>query len=312
METSSSDSGPGELPHVATFVTVAEKRGFTAAAAELGITQAAVSQRIAALESELRVSLFDRRAGRIALTEAGQRLYRHARSILDLHHQARAEISGFRPAVSGDLAIAASSVPGEFFLPALLSAFHHRYPAVHVQATVSDSRGALQDVIKGRATVGLVGNEADKPSLEFRAIGGDTLVLVVAPGHRFAVRKRIPLKVLAGEPLIVREQGSGSRRTLEKGLERSGTSLAELNVRMELGSNAAIKDAVKRGTGIAFLSRLAVKRELDTGELLAVAVGNLSLHRRFFLVYHRRRPLSPSATAFLEFLASHPIGRKHP
>jgi LysR family transcriptional regulator, low CO2-responsive transcriptional regulator len=312
MGETSSAPGLAELPHLATFAAVAERRGFTAAAAELGITQAAVSQRIAALESELRVSLFDRRAGRIALTEAGQRLYRYARQILDLHGQARAEIGGFRPTVSGDLPIAASSVPGECFLPALLSAFHEKYPGVHVQATVSDSAAVMQDVTKGRATLGLVGQEADKPDLECRPIGGDTLVLVVAPGHRFAARKRIPLKALAGEPLIVRELGSGSRCALEKGLERSGTSLAGLNVTLELGSNAAIKDAVKRGLGIAFLSRLSVRRELVADELRAVTVGGLSLDRRFYVVHQRRRPLSPAASVFLHFLASHPIGPEQP
>jgi DNA-binding transcriptional LysR family regulator len=132
----------------------------------------------------------------------------------------------------------------------------------------------------------------------------------VAPGHRFAARKRIPLKALAREALILREQGSGSRCALEKSLKRCGTSLAGLNIALELGSNAAIKDAVKRGLGVAFLSRLAVRRELEADELRAVAVSGLSLGRRFFVVHHRDRPLPTPAWAFLEFLASHPIGRE--
>ncbi len=294
-----------ELPHLATFAAVAERGGFTAAAAGLGITQAAVSQRIAVLEKEVQVSLFDRRVGKISLTEAGQRLYRYARQILDLHGQARTDIGGFRPTVAGDLTIAASSVPGECLLPALLSAFREKYPGVHVRATAGDSGSVMRDVEKGRATLGLVGQEAEKPNLEFRPIGSDTLVLIVAPGHRWAARKRIPLKALAGEPLIIREPGSGSRCALEKSLERAGASLAGLNITLELGSNAATKDAVKRGLGVAFLSRLAVQREIDASELRAVTVGGLSLIRHFFLVYHRRRPLSPSASVFLHFLESH-------
>src|SRR6516225_5816670 len=97
MRESTPASGLEELPNLATFATVAERGAFTAAAADLGITQAAVSQRIALLERELRVSLFNRRAGKISLTEAGQRLYRYARQILDLHGQARTEIGGLRP-----------------------------------------------------------------------------------------------------------------------------------------------------------------------------------------------------------------------
>jgi LysR family transcriptional regulator, low CO2-responsive transcriptional regulator len=301
-----------ELPHLATFVAVAERGGFTAATDDLGITQAAVSQRIALLEKELHVSLFDRRAGKISLTEAGQRLYRYARQILDLHEQARTDIGGFRPTVAGDLPIAASSVPGECFLPALLAAFSEKYPGVHIRATVGDSGSVMQDVEKGQATLGLVGQEIEKPTLEFRPIGSDSLVLVVGLGHRWAARKRIPLKALAGESLIIRELGSGSRCALQKSLERSGTSLPGLNITLELGSNAAIKDAVKRGLGVAFLSRLAVQREIDADELRAVTVCGLSLARNFYLVYHRRRPFSSAASVFVHFLESHRIGAELP
>jgi DNA-binding transcriptional LysR family regulator len=304
-----SASGLAELPHLSTFARAAEQGSFTAAASALGITQAAVSQRIAMLEGELRVSLFDRRAGRIALTEAGQRLYRFARQILDLHKEARRDLGDFHPPVSGDLPIAASSVPGECFLPALLSAFHAKHPQVHVRATVSDSGSVIKDVEKGRAALGLIGQKAEKPVLETRSIGRDSLVLLVPSGHPWSTRRIVSLDALAQEPLIVRESGSGSRRTLEKSLERAGSSLADLNLSLELGSNAAIKDAVKRGLGVAFLSRFCVKGELDSKELRAVTVRGLCLTRDFYLVYHRRRPLSQAASVFLHFVESHPLGR---
>ena len=104
-------SAPRELPHLATFARAAERGSFTEAAADLGVTQAAVSQRIAALECDLRVSLFNRRAGRIALTEAGERLYELTRRILDLHEEARECLGGLHANLSGELSIAASSVP---------------------------------------------------------------------------------------------------------------------------------------------------------------------------------------------------------
>ena len=303
-------SGCLELPHLSTFVGAAELGSFTALAADLHITQAAVSQRIAALEGELRVSLFHRRARRVTLTEAGQRLYEYARKILGLHEQARRELGGFHPSVSGDLPIAASSVPGKFFLPGLLSAFHAKYPQVHVRATVSDSSSVMNDVEKGKASLGLIGQKPEKSTLEARSIGSDSLVLIVPPKHRWATHRNISVKALTGVPLIIRESGSGSRCALEKSLERVGTSLAALNVFLELGSNSAIKDAVKRGLGLAFLSRLCVKREQDSEELRAVSVRGLSLKRYLYLIYHRHRPLSPAASVFLHFVESHPIGSK--
>jgi len=305
-------SGPAELPHLSTFVRAAEQGSFTAAASQLGITQAAVSQRIAILEKELRVSLFDRQAGRIALTEAGQRLYEYARQILDLYEQARKNLGGFHPPVSGDLPIAASSVPGEYFLPPLLSAFHAEHPQVHVRATVSDSGLVLKDIEKGRATLGLVGQKTENPNLEYRTIGSDCLVLIVHSRHPSVGRKTVSLRALKSERLIIREPGSGSRCALETGLARAGTSLAALNVTLELGSNAAIKDAVRRGLGIAFLSQLAVRKELGSKELRTVTVKGLDLERDFYVVFNRRRPLPPAAAAFLHFLEMHPFEAGRP
>jgi DNA-binding transcriptional LysR family regulator len=302
-------SGPllGELPHLTTFVRAAERGSFTAVATDLGISQAAVSQRIALLEKQLRVSLFDRQAGRIRLNEAGRRLYTYARKILDLHQGAREALGGLHLPVSGDLPLAASSVPGECFLPALLKAFQEKYPQVHVRATVSDSGSVLKDIETGRATVGLVGRKAENPCLESRPIGSDRLVLIIPSGHPSADRKAISLRTLSGEKLIIREPESGSRWVLEKGLERAGISIAVLNVTLELGSNAAIKDAVRRGLGVAFLSQMIVRRELDSKELQSVTVRGLDLTRHFYLVFHRRRPLPPSARVFLRFLETHPL-----
>ncbi len=307
MVESRSAPGLAELPHLSTFVRVAELGGFTAAAADLGITQAAVSQRICALEKVLRVSLFDRRAGRIRLTEAGLLLHEYGRRILGLHDEALQALGGLRPLISGDLSLTASSVPGEYLLPALLPAFQEKFPQVRVRATVSDSSSVLKDIEKGRATVGLVGQRNENPSLDFRPVGSDSLVLIIPSGHRWAGRRTVSLSALSDEKLIIRESGSGSRCVLERSLERAGSSLAALNVTLELGSNAAIKDSVRRGLGIAFLSHIAVCRELESKELRTVVVKGLDLSRQFHLVFDRRRPLSPAAAAFLHFLEAHPF-----
>lgn len=300
-------TGSPELPNLATFVRAAEEGSFTTAAATLGLTQAAVSQRIAAIEAELRVSLFDRRAGRIALSDAGERLYAFARRILDLHEAARRSLGGSHPVVSGELPIAASSVPGECHLPALLSSFRERFPLVHVRATVGDSRTVVGEVLKGDAAIGLVGTRIEKPALESRPIGVDTLVLVVAPEHPLAGRRSISIRALAGAPLILREPGSGSRHTLEQGLEQAHASIETMTLALVMGSNMAIKEAVKRGLGVSFLSRSVVASELAAGELKAVPVRGLELTRRLYAIHKRRRPLSPAATAFLAFLEAHPL-----
>src|SRR5262249_55483172 len=114
-------------------------------------------------------------------------------------------------------------------------------------------------------------------------------------------------KALAAEPLIIREPGSGTRCALRKGLERAGSSLDAMNITLEMGRNPAIKDAVKRGLGVSFVSHSTVERELCSGELTTVRVRGLALTRYLYAVYHRRRPLSPPASAFLHFVKAHPL-----
>ena len=176
-----------------------------------------------------------------------------------------------------------------------------------MSATVSDSGSVLKDIEKGRATVGLVGQKTEGPNFDFRPIGSDRLVLIMPPERPATAQRPVWLRALAGERLIIREPGSGSRRALERGLERAGTSLAALNVMLELGSNAAIMDAVRRGLGVAFLSQRAVQRDLDSEELRTVTVQGLDLTRQLYLVVHRRRPLPMAAIVFLHFLESHPF-----
>jgi DNA-binding transcriptional LysR family regulator len=296
----------GELPHLGTFVKAAEVGSFTATGAELGITQAGVSQRIAALEKELAVSLFDRHAGRIRLTEKGKWLYDYARTILDLHEQARDALGGRCTPLTGDLPLATSSVPGEYFLPALLTGFNHEFPQVHVRATIGDTSTAIRELQEGQAALALVGDSTEAPHLEFRHLATDRLVLVVPTGHQWA-GGHVSSAALHGEPLILRESGSGSRRAVMRNLERAGVAVADLNIALELGGNGAIKAAVARGLGVAFLSRLAVRKELDSGDLLVVEVDGLDPARDFYLVQDSRRPPLATVRAFLRYLEANPL-----
>lgn len=300
-------TGDAQLPHLHTFSKAAELSSFTATAKVLRLTQAAVSQRIQALERTLDKPLFQRRGGRVVLTEAGRKLYDYAQRILDLHGQARQEITGHETPVAGELLLAASSIPGEHLLPGLLSVFRNEHPHVKVRASVSDSMAVMEQVDRGQVSVGLVGRKADKPHLEFRHLANDRMVLVVPRRHALSKRKKVSVKQLAAHPLVVREAGSGLRHCLEKSLERAGTSLDELQVTLELGSNEAIKEAVLRGVGIAILSAYAVQKEIKTGQLQALEVSDLRCDREMYIVVDRRRVLSPAARQFLLFLETHPV-----
>src|SRR5262249_37893424 len=134
------------LPHLETFVEAAERGSFTAAARVLRITQAAVSQRIQQLEAEVKVALFHRVGGRIGLTDAGRLLHSFAQRIRALEGEARAALKGIKPNVTGELIIAASTVPGEHLLPPILTAFRRKFPLIKLVVRVSDTDTVVRDV----------------------------------------------------------------------------------------------------------------------------------------------------------------------
>jgi DNA-binding transcriptional LysR family regulator len=298
-----------QLPHLETFAKAAELSNFTAAGQALGLTQAAVSQRIQSLEQVLGVPLFRRQGGHVLLTDAGQRLYEYAQRILGLHREARQAVTGHKAPLAGDLSLAASSIPGEHLLPALLPVFRQKHPHIQIRVKISDTREVLTQVEHGQAQLGLVGGKSHSPHLEFRCFACDKMVLVVPAGHPWRGRKRISLKQLCGQPLILREPGSGSRWCLEHALERAGRGAHDLKVGLELGSNEAIKEAVRRGMGLAVLSTHAVEQELRAGQLYGLQVTGLALVRDMFVVWDRRRVLPIPARLFLDFLDPCPPGQ---
>ncbi len=303
-------SDTDNLPHLETFVKAAELSSFTSAARALGLTQAAVSQRIQGLEKSLKSSLFHRQSGHVLLTDAGHCLYGYALRIIALHREAIGEITGLVKPLTGELLLAASSVPGEHLLPDLLAKFQEKHSHVQVRASITDSREVLGLVEQGHVHLGMVGGRSDSPNLEFRVFGSDELALIVSAKHALAGKKRITLKQLASEPLIVRESGSASRSCFEQELAKTGQSLHDLRIALELGSNEAIKEAVQRGMGVAVLSTRAVQKEITAGTLHTIEIAGLNLTRDMLVVWDRRRVLPIPARLFLDILDAPPSSKR--
>jgi DNA-binding transcriptional LysR family regulator len=292
------------MPFLATFVQAAELGSFTAAARTLGITQAAVSQRVHRLEAELRVGLFHRDAGRITLTSAGRKLYEFAPRIIQLKAEARATIRSLKPELNGELALAASSIPGSHLLPPTLAAYRKVHPHVNVRVRISDSEDVLRLVEEGKADLGFSGDSSSSRHLIFEPFATDELVLVVPANHRFGDRRRIGLRDFVREPLIQRENGSGSRCCFERALRQVGQDPQVLKTVLEVDGNEAIKEAVLQNRGMAVLSRRSVQNELVKGAIRVLSVTGLNLARSLFVVRDRRRTLSAAAENFLSQLRS--------
>ena len=227
------------LPHLVTFAIAAE-RSSSAAARELGIRRPPSASASNSRNSSEYATL-SREGGRVALNDAGRRLHDYARRILELTADARRAVTGAREEVTGELRLAASSIPGQHLLPHLLSEFHERFPLVKVRVAISDTEATLHQVDQGRAHLGLVGGPGGGSNLAFRRLAADELVLVVPKRHPWWRKKHVAAADLVDQPLIQRERGSASRLCFEQSLERAGLSATALNVVLELGSSEAVR-----------------------------------------------------------------------
>lgn len=278
------------------------------------LTQPTVSGHIKKLEKDVGVRLLDRLGHRATPTKAGELLYRYAKRILTLRQEAQQALDEFKGGLKGELILGASSIPGGYLLPPLIGPFRTSYPDISIVLKVSDSKAIIEAVIDGAYELGAVGAQFDDGRIEYRKFAEDEMVLVVPPTHSWASRKSVTAKELPGQPFLIRERGSGTRKILEQALTRRRLSIGNLKIVGEMGSNEAIRQAVKTGGGIAIISRLAVASDINCRELYAIPVAGLTLTRSFYLITHRHRSRSPICSAFLTFIgaATRPHESDHP
>lgn len=284
-----------------TFVEVAEHRSFSEAARLLGISQPAVTMQIQALETDVGAMLLDRRYRKVELTEAGHVLIPHAHKVLQTIDDARIAIDGLSQTVTGRLAVAASTTPGQYVLPRALGSFLKEYPEVGVSLRVYDSTEVIEHVASGEAHLGMTGAEVLGARVLYEQLGSDQLELLCSPSNPIAQSDGgIALADLVDEPFIVRESGSGTRMVVEEAMRRAGVDPAELRVILELGTNEAVLSAIEGGMGIGVTSTFVAEKALAMGTVVRVPALDFPLARPFFLVLPRTTP-----TRAAQALANH-------
>lgn len=282
------------------FCAVVEKKSFSQAAEQLGVTQPAVSLQVRALEQRLGQSLLDRSGRRVEPTEAGRRLYRSAQRMLALEKQLLDEVSADDGRLTGTLAIGASTGPGAHLVPLLLCEFQREHPDLHVALSIWDTQTVIDRVVDRQLELGVVGALRRHRSLEFEPLVRDEIVLAVPPGHD-AAGGTISLDELKEETLIVMQEGAGVRQVVEEELRRAGLRLRGVEPKLELGLQESVKSAVAAGYGVAFISRTAIEGELAAGRLAAAQVEGVEPARQIYIVRARGRSATRAAEAFLSF-----------
>lgn len=283
------------------FLAVARAGSFRRAAETLALSQPALSQQVKELERELGSPLFDRLGRSVGLTQAGALLEEHARRLFAMLQGVEDAMRELRGLERGSLVLGGSTTPGIYLLPRLLGRFTARHPRVDVALRIGNTREIEEQVRACRVDLGIVGGHlADSRETCVEASLVDRIVLIVPPRHPWAGLRAVPAERLRGECLLVREEGSATRRVTEAALERAGVAP---RARLELGHTEAIKQGVLAGLGVALVSEHAIRSEAAGRRLRPVAVRGLEIQRHFHVIRHEARSLGPAARAFLEFLS---------
>jgi DNA-binding transcriptional LysR family regulator len=286
------------LRQLQVFERVARRLSFTRAAEELFLTQPAVSMQIKQFEEAVGLPLFERLGKKIYLTRAGEELYRLSRTISQQLEEAEQLIEELKGVEGGRLVVAVASTV-HYFAIRLLAEFCRRYPKVRISFKVTNRKGLLQQLDDNEADIVLMGQPPEDQDLKAEAFLDNPLVIIAPPGHPLAARPRIPLQALRHETFLMREQGSGTRNSVERFFAEQGLAIT---ASMEMNTNGAIKQAVEEGLGLGIVSIHTVERELEDGRVVVLKADAFPIMRQWYLVHRAGKRLSAVAREFETFV----------
>lgn len=274
------------------FAAFARCRSFSAAAAELRISQPAVSKHIAELERTLGLRLVERERRDGALTDAGEFVANHLLRAESLLAQADLGVAEFRQSGSGSLAIVASWVTGTYLLPEIIAEFKHKHPTARISLQLGTSKQAVEWLRSHHAELGFIANATGGPEIEAEPLIENEISIV---GHRSVIPKRRSRESLEALTWISREEGSATRHVFEQAMARLGIAPRHW---LELPSYEAVLSALKRGYGVAAISRFIVEDDLRAGSLAIVPVRKWNARTVISVIRIRDAILTPLADAF--------------
>ena len=292
-----------EFRQLEAFVALSELKSFSKAAEYLYLSQSTVSSHIANLEKELQRKLVTRSTKNISLTEDGAKFLFYAKRILDTKKAALDELC--RPSAML-LHLGASTIPSGYLLPELLTAFHESHPNVFFDIKQGDSSNVQDQILDGTVDIGLAGRISDSPKCRSIKFFSDSLSIVTPLNeHYLSLReKKVSVTELLKEPIIMREEGSGTQKAADKFLESLGIKQSALNIIARNNDLESIKQMIINGMGISVLSNLAVKDIRSQGQVLVFPAGS-QISRDFYIIHLKNRELKPMQQEFINFVISY-------
>ncbi len=290
------------LKQLEAFVQVAEGGSFSKAAKQLYLTQPTISAHISSLEKELNARLFVRNTKEVRLSDDGKELYRYARQMIDLQKKIEERFETGKGESKHLITIAASTIPAQYLLPKILMKFNERYPKEQVKLIETDSSQVITQIIDHMVDVGFTGTVLEKKHCKYIPFYKDELVVITPNTEKYQVlyQNQEDISWVIEERLIMREEGSGTRKEAGKQLRAAGINLDKLKIIASIENQETIKKSVKQGMGISVISKLAAADEVRYGDILAFPIPKADQGRDINLVYNKNYQMSKSAERFVK------------
>ncbi len=284
------------------FTSVIDKKSFSKAGEAIYISQPTVSSHIKELEDHFGCRLINR-MGREALpTKAGKLLYSYSGKLLKLMAETESAMSEFLGNINGELTIGGSTIPSGYIIPEVIGPFARKYPDVVISLISGDTSQVIDFILAGKTEIGIVGAEINHPLIIQEKLIDDEMQLIVPASHKWTDKNRITFSMLASEPFLAREHGSGTWKSIKKNMADADFNSKDLNIIARLGSTVSVIQGILCNAGISILSTIAVKDAIEAGSLKALRVEGLDLKRNFYLTTHKKYALSPLSRVFSEFI----------
>jgi DNA-binding transcriptional LysR family regulator len=291
-----------DLLRIETFLHAAEHLNFSEAARILHLSQPTVSHHIKNLEQELGLALFEREGASISLTEAGRLLLPWARRMLRDSIEMQEMMESLKEGIAGNLQIACSTTAGKYVLPQLAARFSLRHPNIRTKLLRCTPGSIVPNLLEKEANLGVVSYELPSKEIEIQEFFQDRIVFIIPKNHPFVSRSSIQPEELLGEPVMMRESTSGTRKIVLSELAKFDISLEDLNTFMEIGNAEAIVRTVAAGYGVSFVSKLAAACALERGNVVALPIDGLTLVRKIYMVRRKLDISNRPADAFWSFI----------
>lgn len=288
------------------FDALAQHMSITRTAEALHLTPPAVSIQVKQLAEAAGQPLVEQVGKKLYLTEAGEAVASACRDVSARMERLAQELAAIQGLEKGSLSVAILTT-AKYFVPQLLGTLSEQHPGIEVSLFVGNRKAILDRLAHNQDDLYILGQPPENLGVVSIPFAPNPLVAIAHPQHPLAAKNKISPKRLAEEPFIARERGSGTRLGCEAFFRRHGTAP---RIRMELGSNEAIKQTVAGRLGVSIIAKITVEAEVARGNLVILDVKGLPLERQWHLVYPENKVLAPAAQAFKEFLVSQHVGEK--